>query len=394
MNKKELLSAAFVALILVSIVLNGQVLRVAQANFEPHPNVFIQSDGTVNGTDKILRVGDNYVLTADGDLYIWVSRNNAVLDGAGHTIYAISVSQTNNVTIKNFKTTFSDVAGYGIGLDYASGNTVTGNEITNNLNQGGVGISIGSVNNTISQNNITNCQRGIRVDTLSGNKILNNYITNGYVGIQVLETFSNDSGIEIIGNTIANNGPGYQSWGLWTGISMTGSLIYHNNFINNSNGLDGEQVRFMVASDYNDPRLFSMWHAAGPNNLDNGVEGNYWSNYIVKYPGATDMNNTGTGSISYRINENNVDRHPLLAPFKTPALPPWSTSIKLPSPTTQPNGQPSQSPSETSMPPSTQLPGFLGTNLPMENVYVVTAVVVIAIAGLAVVALRYREGPN
>jgi hypothetical protein len=56
------------------------------------------------------------------------------------------------------------------------------------------------------------------------------------------------------------------------------------------------------------------WIAGNPNNWDNGIEGNYWSDYTTRYNNVSEIANTGVGNTPYFINENNIDHYPLLAP--------------------------------------------------------------------------------
>ena len=68
----------------------------------------------------------------------------------------------------------------------------------------------------------------------------------------------------------------------------------------------------------------------GGNNLwDNGTVGNYWGDYLSKYPNASEIGNSGIGDTPYIINSDNIDYYPLMAPFEVPPAP-------TPSPEPQP----------------------------------------------------------
>jgi hypothetical protein len=45
--------------------------------------------------------------------------------------------------------------------------------------------------------------------------------------------------------------------------------------------------------------------------------GNYWSDYLTKYPNATEIDDTGIGDTAYEINANNTDRYPLMIQYET-----------------------------------------------------------------------------
>ncbi len=50
---------------------------------------------------------------------------------------------------------------------------------------------------------------------------------------------------------------------------------------------------------------------------DNGAKsgGNYWSDYLTKYPNAAQAGSSGFGNTAYVINANNKDNFPLMSPF-------------------------------------------------------------------------------
>jgi hypothetical protein len=57
----------------------------------------------------------------------------------------------------------------------------------------------------------------------------------------------------------------------------------------------------------------------GANSWDNGSVGNYWADYLTKYPNATEIAGTGVGDTPYVLDANNVDHYPLTAPVDTVA---------------------------------------------------------------------------
>jgi len=120
--------------------------------------IYIRSDGSVEGTDKIQRDGNIYTFTDNINDSIVVEKNNVVVDGAGYTLQGtenflskgIDLSNRSHITLKNMKIVYFH---YGIYLEYSENNTVSGNNITNNS----LGIQIlDSHSNTFYHNNLDN----------------------------------------------------------------------------------------------------------------------------------------------------------------------------------------------------------------------------------------------
>ena len=57
----------------------------------------------------------------------------------------------------------------------------------------------------------------------------------------------------------------------------------------------------------------------GNNNI---VSKNYWSDYLTRYPNATEVGDSGIGDTPYVIDANNTDNYPFMAPFIVPPSPP------------------------------------------------------------------------
>jgi parallel beta-helix repeat protein len=99
----------------------------------------------------------------------------------------------------------------------------------------------------------------------------------------VLDSSSNNV---LSGNNVTNN-----QYGIELSISSN-NLIFHNNFVDNTN-----QVSIMFSS-------VNIW--------DNGSRGNYWSDYLTKYPNATEIDSSGVWNTPYIINMNDADHYPLM----------------------------------------------------------------------------------
>jgi parallel beta-helix repeat protein len=221
-----------------------------------------------------------------------ISGNNIAANNQGIDLFhsSSSIISGNNITNNDD----------GIHIWYSSKNSMAGNTITANS---GVGISLSesSNNNSISGNNLRNNYGGIGLGSSSNNTLTRNNITNNsYYGFSL----SYSSGNIISGNNITNN----KLYGIQLLYSSNNNSIYHNNFINNL-----EQVY--------SSKLTNTWDDGYPSG------GNYWSDYLTRYPNATEIDHTGIGDISYEINANNTDHYPLMIPYET--TPPTITIIIL-----------------------------------------------------------------
>jgi len=211
----------------------------------------------------------------------------------------------------------------GIQLEGSSNNIIDGNDMTNNL----MGISIRySSNNHVSGNNMNDNFYGITIGSFSGdNNISRNNIAHGKIGISL--SFSNNNyisannildngvGVDIhrsSGNLIFENNLTKNELGISLFDSLTHNTFYHNNFINNA-----RQVYDWYWEEYAPPPetpSINIW--------DNGYPsgGNYWSDYtgvdFYSGPNQDQPGSDGIGDTPYVIDENNVDRYPLMQPWR------------------------------------------------------------------------------
>jgi parallel beta-helix repeat protein len=241
-------------------------------------------------------IGNNIANNGYG-VYLRESSNNSIIgNNITNNEHGISLSGSSNNSIIGNNITNNQ---YGISLGGSSNNSIIGNNITNNQN-GGINLVgslnnslVGSSNNSIIGNNIANNGYGVYLRESSNNSIIGNNITaNDWYGVYLIVSSNNS----IIRNSIANNRFGISLYGL-------SNCIYHNNFIRNT-----IQVDVLVGGYTN------IWDDGYPSG------GNYWSDYSgVDFNSGPYQNETGSdgmGDTPYVIDANNVDRYPLMAPFK------------------------------------------------------------------------------
>jgi len=222
---------------------------------------------------------------------------NTISSNSNSGIY---ISDSSNATISDNKILKNDE--FGVALIASSNSRFTSNDISLN-NKYGIYL-FNSNNNNFSDNNISSNQEfGIWLSKSTNNLLADNIFSNDKFGIYVTNsthnTFTKNNiytniqhGIRLdysINNTISGNDIS-KNW--IRGILLyysSNNTIFHNNFINNTG---------------------SLTNINSTNYLDNGIEGNYWSNY-----NGTDEDQNGIGNSPYVIDANNQDNYPLMGTF-------------------------------------------------------------------------------
>ncbi|MEJ2241701.1 MAG: NosD domain-containing protein [Candidatus Bathyarchaeota archaeon] len=216
--------------------------------------------------------------------------------------------EANNCKIKN--NIICDTY-YGIFCSVQSNITISKNQIISNLKDG-IRFVGGSFNN-ISENNIEgNAKGGIAIEGYS-NKISKNNITNNNRGIGMGSSYSLVFGNNIRNNIefnfffagsyniVSSNDISDSTWGIYFSpyfATPNQNKFYHNNFFNNLEHIGG-------TSSYN----IQHWDAGFP------AGGNYWDNYLSRYPESKEIEDSKIGNIQYEIDSNNTDNNPLIVPF-------------------------------------------------------------------------------
>lgn len=175
----------------------------------------------------------------------------------------------------------------GIAIEYCRNTTVSGNSIGYN---GWDGIFVTNSSDAKLQRNtaITNNISGVTIEdsfdiTLDFN-ILSN---NTFYGLSL----ENSNHTSIFRNNLhVNKNAGVHI------LNVTNSMFYQNSFLNNT-----RQTRI-------DDSSANVW--------DNGVEGNFWSNYngsdFYSGPGQNDPGSDGIGDTHFIVNANNQDMYPFM----------------------------------------------------------------------------------
>ncbi|MBC7129636.1 right-handed parallel beta-helix repeat-containing protein [Candidatus Bathyarchaeota archaeon] len=189
------------------------------ANFIPEPippGIRINSDGTVEGTDKIHREGNVYTLTDDIYSTIVVLRDNVVIDGAGHVLKGdgngtgIFLQERNGVTIKNLK-----ICNFEYGIKFTWLN---------------FGPPAYKRSNRVYSNIITNNTYGIVFyDFSSGSEVSDNYIANNTYGVAV-----------------ATSGVVFRNNQFWNNDFAISENVYVTSNIDTSNMVNGKPIYYWV----------------------------------------------------------------------------------------------------------------------------------------------------
>jgi parallel beta-helix repeat protein len=443
---------ALSALLVLSVLVSAQPVKLVLANGIPAPpinHIFIESNGTVEpSTAPIMRNGDVYVLIGDmPNSSIVVKRDNIVIDGSGYGIHGygtsyydgIIISYRTNVTIKNM-----DISpfGYGVRMDYASNNTITGNKmraftgvsllysdynqiignaiadgygaqgrgsnnriIGNNFTSGlsgggnGMGIYVTGNNNIISQNFMQE-ELSIQLPSSMYNTISNNTIVNGETGILLGRSSNN-----LVFGNIVKGKTDARSGALGISSDSYNNTIYANQFENNALAVSlGMQIADFIYNNVSRNRFYhnnfinntrNIWVALGTpvNYWDNGKEGNYWSDFH-----GVDSNGDGLSETPYEISGHNTDHHPLMEPIDISAAtsPPTIPNPSIsPSPSPTPSSSPLPSPysSPSSSSPSPTLDPTTPPAIPEFLSWMILPTLLTVTVGI-VLLLRFNEHKN
>jgi hypothetical protein len=376
--------------------------------------ITINPNGDITPSNAPLhREGNIYTLTAElNNSPITIEKGNIIIDGANYTLQGPGIDQNkiaitlmaSNVTVANLR-----VNGWRAGVYGAFNNVTIANNIFISNSQA---IAVYADDYLIEENYISgSSDKAILIDGGAirpqgdNNLIIRNQIVNNNCAFDIL----NSNGTTIAENSVSGNSVililGTQS----ANTRVAGfHLIYLNNFMKNSRVL---QIPF------GGPFVSGAITVSPAGQWDNGVVGNYWSDYQARYPNATEIGHLGIGDTSYLIEHSTtwecdyangtheegiavfgkaIDRYPLMAPNdisnSTILLPFASPSPSMslspspspsPSPSSSPSISPKPTPTASQQPKSSSDPS--ATKKPSAEPDLTTATVII-VASVAAVA--------
>jgi len=336
LKKITFLLVLFVLLFALPVTIKRKVVW-AQSDFA----VTILADGSLDPpTARLNRTANTYILldniTTDVG-GILIEKDNVIVDGNGYSIErsgtgtgvflsGIYLPNKNNVTVKDF-----DLRNFAMGifLGISSNNSIFKNNITEN----GDGILLQSLANynSISENSITYNGAGITLDSSCGNNSIsfNEMIGNSQHGVGLFQCNNNTVANNSIraslyavrmdysnDNTIVGNDLEFCNNAIWL-YSARGNSVEGNILANNGDGASlAASTSNTFIENYFVSNTLQVNSFNSTNEWDNGSRGNYWSDYVQRYPNATQ--NGIVWSIPYSIDVNNIDKFPLVNPVMVP----------------------------------------------------------------------------
>ena len=250
-------------------------------------------------------INNNFSLNNRG-IYLSYSNNITISGNIINANYweGIYLSYSNNIIISG--NTIDENYWGGIDIDYSNNNTISGNTVTDST--WGFGISLYDCDNSIVSGNSANNNRGQTIilkqgnnNTISGNIIYNEDHGDIYGGILI--GFSDNN--NIIGNKVSSIEDGiFLNYADNNTISTNslnnneyGIYLYDSS---NNNTISENILEYNINNAYQSLNTYI-------NHWDNGMLGNYWSDYSGK-----DTNDDGIGDSPYIIDpKGSFDNYPI-----------------------------------------------------------------------------------
>ena len=309
---EKAISVLCMILCLLSILSSGVKLSAnagfASVTVSPSDSIQAAINNATTGDTIFVRAGTYYEsLEVNKSVsLVGEDRDQTIVDGQNNQ-FIISIT-ADHVDIEGFTIQSAFNPNYGISMLGSKGDVISYNIVENS--QQGIALT-SSGNNTISGNVITgNTQWGIALISSSNNVVSGNVITaNTQVGVFVYASNRN----LFSGNMISGNNGGFS-------ISFSGGNVFSGNTLVSNHA--GEAVSSSTLNTFYDNNFCDPIQVDDGlrNTWDNGVEGNYWSNYTGHDRGDGIGNETYdvvVGNITSSVTAMNLDHHPLMGGFSS-----------------------------------------------------------------------------
>jgi parallel beta-helix repeat protein len=233
----------------------------------------------ISSSDNV--ISGNNVTDATASIRVEKSSNRNFISEnyVASNFYGIYLTGQNSIISRN---SFTGTAGVTIFVLRSRENIITENNLTD---IDGCGIRISNAANNLITQNIISFNKGmsIYIEASYYNKVLRNVLINNSIAIGLVDALH---GFNVISDNNVKN-----SRRIFFIASSSSNMIYHNNFIGSA---------------------YPPYNYDSQNIWDNGVEGNFWSDYA-----GGDSDHNGIGDISQVIDENNQDKYPLMGGFQS-----------------------------------------------------------------------------
>jgi parallel beta-helix repeat protein len=322
--KKNIVSIILLIVITFSIVLSGCVDLFSKDEQNTNPVIIEGRGGFLSIQEAIDAAYDNDTIYVKNGIYFENLLINKSIKLIGEESNKTILTYNESINGEN-KTELIQIIADNCTIEEF---TISLNKNISNSNM--IGIKISNSYNIITKNIITNMLQGIVIMNGKNNTISENIISdNNQYGI-CLSTASNNK-------ILLNNIQSTKQYGMYVSTGSNNNLIKRNIFSNNGYGIrlkgcDNEIVRNRIIN----TTQIGLYFCCGANNniaYNNSLEknfqhandafsntwsyygyGNYWDDYMEKYPNAKQIN--GFWSIPYDIiGEKNKDGFPHIEPI-------------------------------------------------------------------------------
>jgi len=283
-DKKHFFSLVFIITLLGLVVASMRVQKVRA----PYPIITIGADGSINPATNITSLDNTtYSFTADVNACIVVKRSNIVIDGNGYALNgvyapapALNLTNVINVTISELTITGF---GWGICVESSHQNIISNNNLTQN--EGSIWVN-SSIGNTIISNTIANTVEAILLSYSNDNVFLGNNMSDIY-GVYLEGSIDNIISENNINSSQSNGIMLTQSSNNTISLNTVENCNYCGILLINSSD-NTISNNWLTSNDMGGIRLYSSW--------DNMISGNEISENSRGIDLAASTHNTLSGN--------------------------------------------------------------------------------------------------